>query len=61
MRGERVVHLRVINITVLNEELHGWQTAYNTVRPHQAIGYLTSLEYITRLKQQGGCVRDVLN
>ncbi len=50
------------DITVLNEELHVWETVYNTVRPHQALSYLTPLEYITRWKQQeGGCVRDVLN
>ena len=49
------------DITVLNQELHGWQTIYNTVRPNQAIDYLTPLEYITRWKQQGGCVRDVLD
>jgi len=49
------------DITVLNEELHQWQAIYNTVRPHQAIGYLTPLEYITQWKNKGGCVRDVLN
>ena len=49
------------DITVLNEELHKWQIIYNTVRPNQAIGYLTPLEYITQWKQKGGCVRDVLN
>jgi transposase InsO family protein len=49
------------DIKVLNEELHVWQTIYNTVRPNQAIGYLTPLEYIMQWKQQGGCVRDVLN
>ena len=49
------------DIKVLNEELHTWQTIYNTVRPNQAIGYLTPLEYIMQWKQKGGCVRDVLN
>ncbi len=49
------------DIIVLNEKLHQWQAIYNTVRPNQAIGYLTPLEYITQWKQQGGCVRDVLN
>lgn len=49
------------DITVLNEELQRWQTIYNTVRPNQALGYLTPLEYIMQWKQQGGCVRDVLN
>ena len=36
------------DIKALNEELHRWETIYNTVRPHQAIGYLTPLEYITQ-------------
>lgn len=49
------------DIKVLNEELHSWETIYNTVRPNQALGYLTPLEYINQWKQQGGCVRDVLN
>lgn len=49
------------DIPTLNRELHAWETTYNTVRPNQAIDYLTPLEYITRWKQQGGCVRDVLN
>lgn len=55
------VHDFSLDITVLNEELHVWQTIYNTVRPHQALGYLTPLEYIMQWKQKGGCVRDVLN
>lgn len=45
----------------LNQELHAWEKIYNTVRPHQALGYLTPLEYITQWKQKGGCVRDVLD
>lgn len=49
------------DIKVLNQELHVWEKIYNTVRPNQAIGYLTPLEYITKWKQKGGCVRDVLN
>lgn len=49
------------DIKILNEELRVWQTIYNTVRPHQALGYLTPLEYIMQWKQKGGCVRDVLN
>jgi len=55
------IHDFSFDITVLNEELHAWQTIYNTVRPHQALGYLTPLEYITQWKQKGGCVRDVMN
>jgi transposase InsO family protein len=55
------VHDFSFDIRVLNEELHEWQTIYNTIRPNQAIGYLTPLEYITQWKQKGACVRDVLN
>lgn len=49
------------DIPTLNGELHAWETVYNTVRPHQALGYLTPLEYITWWKEKGGCVRDVLD
>jgi putative transposase len=49
------------DIKVLNQELLDWETVYNTIRPHQAIGYLTPLEYITKWKQKGESVRDVLN
>ena len=27
-------------------ELLGWETVYNTTRPHQALGYLTPAEYL---------------
>lgn len=49
------------DIDMLNKELHDWERIYNTVRPHQALGYLTPLEYIIQWKQKGECVRDVLN
>ncbi|MGO9205363.1 MAG: integrase core domain-containing protein, partial [Candidatus Limnocylindrales bacterium] len=26
-----------------------WETTYNTVRPHQALGYLTPAEYLASL------------
>lgn len=56
------VHDFSFDIKVLNQELSLWETTYNTVRPNQAIGYLTPLEYITRWKRQKGeSVRDVLN
>jgi len=44
------------NISVLNDELRDWVTVYNTIRPHQALDYLTPLEYVTRWKQQKGDV-----
>lgn len=30
----------------LNRALRGWERVYNTVRPHQALGYRTPLEYL---------------
>ena len=26
--------------------LRAWETVYNTIRPHQALGYLTPAEYL---------------
>lgn len=50
------------DIQELNAQVRAWETVCNTIRPHQAIDYLTPLEYVTRWKQQKGeCVRDVLN
>jgi len=34
----------------LNQELLQWEKIYNTIRPHQALGYLTPLQF---LKQHG--------
>jgi len=30
----------------LNRELRQWEKIYNTVRPHQALGYLTPLQFL---------------
>jgi putative transposase len=30
----------------LQQELLAWETVYNTIRPHQALGYLTPAEYL---------------
>jgi len=30
-------------------ELRAWETVYNTIRPHQALGYLTPAEYLASL------------
>ena len=35
----------------LREELLGWEEVYNTVRPHQALGYVTPLKFLEHLKQ----------
>ena len=29
--------------------LRAWETVYNTIRPHQALGYLTPAEYLASL------------
>jgi transposase InsO family protein len=34
----------------LNRQLRAWEHVYNTVRPHQALGYSTPLEFIQRWK-----------
>jgi len=32
-------------------ELLWWEDVYNTIRPHEALGYLTPQEYITQWRQ----------
>lgn len=34
----------------LNRELRQWEKVYNTVRPHQALGYLTPLQFLNQLQ-----------
>jgi putative transposase len=36
----------------LNRELRHWEKIYNTVRPHQALGYLTPLQFLQRASPQ---------
>lgn len=36
----------------LNRELQAWEQIYNTVRPHQALGYLTPLEFVRQWQTQ---------
>ena len=38
------------DLAELRQELLEWETTYNTVRPHQALGYLTPLKF---LQQEG--------
>ena len=33
----------------LQAALRDWETVYNTVRPHQSLGYLTPAEYLASL------------
>lgn len=35
-----------LKIASLNQELREWEKIYNTVRPHQALGYLTPQEFV---------------
>ena len=36
----------------LNRELRQWEQIYNTVRPHQALGYLTPQQFLRRASSQ---------
>lgn len=36
-------------IEELNQQLFHWERTYNTIRPHQALGYLTPLQFLHRL------------
>ena len=33
-------------VEALNQELAQWESIYNAVRPHQALGYLTPLQFL---------------
>ena len=37
------------DLTSFQAELRTWETVYDTVRPHQALGYLTPAEYLATL------------
>jgi len=39
----------------LRQELLEWETTYNTVRPHQALGYLTPLEFLKHERKEVRC------
>lgn len=41
-------------IADLNQALLGWEIIYNTVRPHQALGYLTPQEFLKLHQQNKG-------
>jgi transposase InsO family protein len=34
-------------VAPLNQELIGWERIYNTVRPHQSLGYRTPQQFVT--------------
>jgi len=37
-----------LELAALNRELRQWEHIYNTVRPHQALGYLTPQQFLLR-------------
>ena len=41
-----------LEVKKLNRELRQWERTYNTVRPHQALGYLTPLQFLQRTSPQ---------
>ena len=51
---EEFYHLSTANPTVaeLGAELRLWERVYNTVRPHQALGYLTPQQFLDQWNQE---------
>lgn len=41
-----------LELRQLNRELRHWERIYNTVRPHQALGYLTPHQFLQQLSSQ---------
>ena len=39
------------DLSQLREELLGWEGVCNTVRPHQALGYVTPLKFLEERKE----------
>jgi len=39
-------------IPTRNQELRAWEHTYNTVRPHQALGYLTLQQFLVQWRTQ---------
>jgi len=42
------------DLSKLREELLEWERVYNTVRPHQALGYVTPLKFLQQRKEYSG-------
>jgi transposase InsO family protein len=40
------------NVRSMTPELRAWEQTYNTIRPNQALGYLTPWEYVQNWQQQ---------
>jgi len=41
-----------LDLEELNQQLKEWETVYNTIRPHQALNYLTPQEYVNICKNK---------
>jgi transposase InsO family protein len=41
-----------LELNKLNRELRDWERTYNTVRPHQSLGYLTPRQFLSRFSSQ---------
>lgn len=41
-----------LEVAALNQELLAWEHTYNTIRPHQALGYLTPYQFISQWQHQ---------
>jgi transposase InsO family protein len=48
-----------VTVAALGTELAEWEVVYNTVRPHQALGYLTPSEFLDQWNQQHGRKEEV--
>jgi transposase InsO family protein len=46
------VTLCSLEMKKLNRELRQWEKIYNTVRPHQSLGYLTLQQFLLRALSQ---------
>jgi len=42
------------DIAELRAKLLEWERIYNTIRPHQSLGYFTPLKFIERWKESQG-------
>ena len=40
-----------LDLSELKDELLEWEGVYNTVRPHQALGYVTPLKFLEEWKE----------
>jgi putative transposase len=48
------VHADSDQPAVLNRQLRRWEQTYNCIRPHQALAYLTPLEFLRQWKRNHG-------